>query len=1443
MQCYTELTPPTAVTHSLSLPFLSASANNLVIAKTSLLQIFALKAVLTDTASSTGASTRLRRNSTNTPGSSAVLTGTLQRVDRTPTTKLVLLAQYELSGVVTSLARVKILKSKSGGEALLVSLRNAKVSLVEWDPECYSISKISIHLYEGEKVPRSPWEPDENDNVSYLTVDPRSRCAALKFGARHLAIIPFHQQGDDLVMDDYDPDIDGEKPEPKVSHGKGGEEGKTAEKTPYGPSFVVSMLALDPTLLHPVHVAFLYEYREPTFGVLYSQVASSVSLLPERRDTLSYTVITLDLEQRALTALLSITNLPYDMFAVLPLQLPIGGSLLIGGNELIHVDQAGKTNGVAVNEFAKTSTSFSLADQSDLGFRLEGSLVEQLGHESSELLLILATGELAIIGFKIDGRSVSGMAIRQVSAQDGGSTLLAGPSCASLVGRGRLFVGSEDSDSVVLGWSRRLDKLKRQRPGLGVDAGMEVATPDMSDVEDGIDDDDDDDLYTSAKTEEKPKQAATAVDAFTQSDDYRFRIHDMLENLGPIRSVTLGKPQKPAKDAEGKGDAGPELMTISGRGQAGGLTTFRRQIDPHVVESHSIPNASRLWTVSVTRAPDGLSSEGQPEDLDNYIMASIESDGELRSASYKLTRSGLEEVKDEDFDPDAGATIEAGTLNNGTRIVQVLPTELRTFDADFSLAQIIPLAEEESMETAPKIIHASFADPYVLLVREDESIMLLRADEGGELEEVEQGAGLKRKGFRHGCLYEDSSDVFRLESEVEDEDDAGNVLMFLLTVGGGLQIFGLPNLGQFIYRAEGLSLLPPFLAPEFWRRSQAKEDLTEILVAELGNATYKPPYLILRSGSNDLILYQPYHSSVKGENDATLHFLKIPNPHFTKTSSLPSFYDDEADDSRREPMRAINDLNGYSAVFLPGQAPAFILKSATSPPQLINTREKPIRCLTRLNTSKCQRGFAYIDQKGTINFAQLPMDCQYHTGWVTRKIPFGEDVHALDYHEPTATYVVGVSKQVDFKVPEDETHPEWISDYSLSTGEVVMSIKTMNLEISENTHRRLPLIVVGTALIRGEDLPAQGRIYVFNIIPVVPEPDRPETGHRFKLIAKEEIKGAVTALSEIGTQGFLLAAQGQKCMVRGLKEDGTLLPVAFMDMQCYTSVVKELKGTGLCLMGDAVKGVWLAGYYEDPYQLRLFGKSPSHIEVLAADFLPDGKQLYLVVADANSNIHVLQFDPERKPPFPSPFPFSLPTHCPLPALLLPPTALPENRRANPSLSPPVDPKSLSGHLLLPHTTFHTASLTSSITLLPPPPSHPTSSSTPPSPSQPHLSTHNPPHTLLLTSPTGSLSLLTPLTPSTHRTLSALQSHLSSTLPQPLSLNPREFRHVEGAAAGEGMGMRAGVVDGMVVRRWMEGGRWRWWGEGGGEVGGVGGLRAVVGEGLGVGVGGGLEGLL
>lgn len=169
-----------------------------------------------------------------------------------------------------------------------------------------------------------------------------------------------------------------------------------------------------------------------------------------------------------------------------------------------------------------------------------------------------------------------------------------------------------------------------------------------------------------------------------------------------------------------------------------------------------------------------------------------------------------------------------------------------------------------------------------------------------------------------------------------------------------------------------------------------------------------------------------------------------------------------------------------------------------------------------------------------------------------------------------------------------------------------MCIKTMSsLETSENTPSRKTLIAVGTAFIRGEDLASAGRIYIWDIIDVVPEPGRPETNRKFKLMAKEDVKGAVTALSELGTQGFLIAAQGQKCMVRGLKEDGTLLPVAFMDMQCYVTAIKEMPGTGLCLMADAVKGLWLTGYYVCFMfyafcLLAIFSLSPSSFSFLSS---------------------------------------------------------------------------------------------------------------------------------------------------------------------------------------------------------------------------------------------------
>ena len=639
------------------------------------MQIFSLKSVLNDVDSPV--------DQKNTNATHENLRGSTQRLERVHTTKLILVAQYECSGTITSIARVKILQSKSGGEALLFSLQDAKLSLVEWDPETYSISTISIHYYERDDLLGGPWMPDLGRCVNYLSVDPSSRCAALKFGARHLAILPFRQTGDELVMDEYDPNIDGERHD---SLGKIKEAADSTEKTPYAASFVLSLLALDPNLSHPLHLAFLYEYREPTFGIISSQVAISTALLHERRDTVSYSVFTLDLEQRASTTLLTITNLPYDLFAVVPLRLPVGGALLIGGNELIHVDQAGKTTGVAVNEFAKQSSAFAMADQSDLALRLEYCVVEQLGLDNRELLLVLNTGEFVIITFKIDGRSVSGLSIRRVTQQNGGTIVKAGSSCTSMVGRGRMFVGSERADSVILGWSRRSDKPKRHRSRLTW-AEDETLGINEEDIEDEDDDVDDDDLYSGTKADDRGPEHSLSALVADSGDDYVFRIHDSLQNSGPMTDIALRNlaPFEVAEPTKGT-SSGLELTVSSGRGSAGGLTTLTKNVDLRIVEQYDILGVSGVWAICANQTPEETSvqySEGGDKTkakYDRYVIVSKSTWGEQLSNAYKFTATGPKEVKDTDFDPEAGATVEVGCVNSGNRIVQVLPGELRTFD-------------------------------------------------------------------------------------------------------------------------------------------------------------------------------------------------------------------------------------------------------------------------------------------------------------------------------------------------------------------------------------------------------------------------------------------------------------------------------------------------------------------------------------------------------------------------------------------------------------------------------------------------------------------------------------------------------------------------------------------------------------------------------------------
>ena len=967
MQCYTELIAPSAVTHAASLSFLHAKANNLVVAKTSLLQIYSLK--------------------TNGKG----------LPETNISSKLVLIAEYPLSGNVTSLAPVKALNTKSGGDALLIAFKDAKLSLVEWDPDNYKVSTVSIHYYEGENVSGQPFGPSLSQSQSILTVDPSSRCAALKFGARCLAILPFQQLGDELGEvgdDEYDAEIDAppsatiKRSQPALNETVDSD----AKQTPYKASFVLPLTALDPALTHPVDLKFLHEYREPTFGILSAPTQPSSALLEERKDILSYTVFTLDLEQRASTNLISVQKLPSDLWKVVPLPLPVGGALLVGLNEFVHVDQSGRTNAVAVNAFGEVVTSFGMTDQSDLNMKLENCEIESLDPKTGDLLVLSDDGSLAVLSFRLLGRNIGGLTVTPVPAGNGGALLGAAPSCIASSAGNTMFVGSEDGDSTLLSWSKPTSVLSRKRSHaqmLGQDAA--------ADEEEGEEDLDEDDLYATVPEVTKRTSSFSSPRTTDAASSYQFDIHDTLPSLGPINNVCFGRsPSMPADKLE--------FVAATGRRKASRLAFMGKEIVPSVLQSLTLENAQNAWSLCA-RSKD--IQQQPPHDIVDHDNMFFVYDGDGTKA-YDVTGNSEEnmaaytERTGTEFERE-GETLAVSTLAQGTRVVQCRRSEIRTYDAaDLALSQIIPMMDEET-DAELRIVHVSFSDPYVLVLRDDNSILVLRVDESGDIEPLESEGATKERKWLSGCLY-------------SGELTANDTAMFLLSSDGGLHIFSLPNC-ESTYTIPMLSHLPAVLSPDLpQRRVGAKESLTEILFADLGKEDTKQPFLILRSALDDLILYEPWGSNSGSWSD-NLRFRKVPLTYIPKFDELVA----EENDSRPAPLRSIT-LGGRSTIYVPGSVPSLIVKESISQPKVLDLRAKHIRAITPLHHKVCEHGFGLIDSTGNLQSRQLPPDVDFNTGWCVKKVALGDpaqEIRHVAFHDQRQIYVVATCRDVEFYFSEE----------------------------------------------------------------------------------------------------------------------------------------------------------------------------------------------------------------------------------------------------------------------------------------------------------------------------------------------------------------------------------------------------------------------------------------
>ncbi|KAI6887186.1 protein CFT1, partial [Hortaea werneckii] len=982
-----------------------------------------------------------------------------------------------------------------------------KLSLIEWDPENYRINTISIHYYEGENIITQPFGPTIGESESILTVDPGSRCAALKFGQRHLAILPFRQAGDE-VAEEVETGLDTDMAEPQgpelrrtTTNAEAEEETKP---TPYKSSFVLPLTMLDPALTHPVDLAFLHEYREPTFGILSSSQEPSCALLEERRDCLTYTVFTLDLEQRASTNLISVSKLPTDLWHVIPLALPVGGALLVGTNELVHIDQSGKTNAVAVNEYARQASSLNMADQSDLGMKLEGCELEVIDHATGDMLLVQGNGNLAILTFKLVGRNIAGMTVVPVTHERGGCHNASAPSSVAVMSSHSVFIGSEDGDSALLGWTKDTSGLSRKRSHAQMQ-GEESAVNDVEDAEDM----DDDDLYAPTNEVVKRTASVTSQSAGDDAASYHFHVQDELQSLAPINKTCFGREPSPANDKL-------ELLAGVGRGNASRAAFLSREIAPQRLSSTHFINAKASFIAGV-RSKEVAASATEARDNLLFVF-----DGD-ETKVYNITEPSALDQSEEDSDnlyterreiefESEGETIAIGTLGNGTRLVQGRRTELRTYDHELGLSQIIPMVDEET-DAELQVVAVSFSDPYVLVLRDDSSLQVLKIEKSGDVEPLDVSEASKASKWLSGCLY--AGDV-----------TGGQCCAFLLSEEGGLSVLALPDL-ELVYATPTLPFLPPVLWPNMAQRRGGKEALTELLVTDLGAKDVKRPYLIARTSLDDLAMYEPFwytgdNSNPKSSGFEGLRWRKVPNTYVPKYDEN---LDTDAADARPALLKAA-EIGGRHCVYVPGSSPSLLVKESTSLPRVLGLRSSAVNSFTTINRDGLHDGFALVEGDGSFVEYSLPSGATFGSGWHVQKLSLGEpaeEVRHLAYHGGRGVYVVATCRLADFYLVDQEGHVETdgaalrpqipqytlhllsaksrqvIQSFPMPYTELITSLKVMQLEVSEHTHLQKPMVVVGTATQRGEDMPAKGAVTVFDIIDVVPDPDLPESGIKLEV--------------------------------------------------------------------------------------------------------------------------------------------------------------------------------------------------------------------------------------------------------------------------------------------------------------------------------------------------------
>ncbi|XP_075169737.1 cleavage and polyadenylation specificity factor subunit 1 [Haematobia irritans] len=963
-----------------------------------------------------------------------------------PKMRLECLASYTLYGNVMSLQSVTLTGSMR--DALLISFKDAKLSVVQHDPDTYALKTLSLHYFEEEDI-RDGWTG--RYYIPMVRVDPDARCAIMLVYGKRLVVLPFRKENgiDEIELADV-------KPIKKAPTA-------IMSRTPILASYLIALRDLDEKIDNVLDIQFLHGYYEPTLLILYEPVRTFAGRVAVRSDTCVLVAISLNIQQRVHPIIWTVTGLPFDCIQVFPIQKPIGGCLVTSVNAIIYLNQSVPPYGVSLNSSADHSTNFPLKPQDGVRISLDAANIAFI--DVDKLVVSLRTGDLYVVTLCVDSMRT----VRNFHFHKAAASVLT--SCMCVCQSEYLFLGSRLGNSLLLHFTEEdqstvitLDEYETNDSG-----GGNVATADETRKARRIEDEELEVYGSGAKTS-------------VQLRKYIFEVCDSILNVGPINFMCAGervefeeggttmRPQ-----ASQLADLKIDIVASIGHSKNGAICVFANCINPQVITSFELDGCLDVWTVF-----DDVSRKTNHHDHHDFMILS-----QRTSTLVLQTGEEINEIDNTGFSCNQ-PTIFVGNLGQNRFIVQVTTRSVRLLQGK-RLIQNVPIDEG-----AP-VVQVSIADPYVCLrVLHGKVITLaLRETKGTPRLAINKNTISSVPAVISLAAYKDLSGLFTTKSDdilnltgsggnslysglgymkaepnmkIEDEEDllygeTGNAFKmnsmadlakqsrqknsdwwrrllvqvkstYWLVVGresGTLEIYSMPDM-KLVYLVNdvgnGDAVLTDSMefVPATLSQTDNKQGILlncmpqhvnsplpiEIAMVGLGYQGNRP--LLMIRTRLELLIYQAYRYA-KGHMKIRFRKINTINVRDDDDKTMEVDDDDSSEldsynlqDRYISKLRYFSNISGLNGVVVCGPNPCFIFLTGKGELRVHRYTNGYLRSFSAFNNVNCPLGFLSFDTTFDLKICVLPTYLTYDSPWPARKVPLRCTPKQIVYHRENRVY-------------------------------------------------------------------------------------------------------------------------------------------------------------------------------------------------------------------------------------------------------------------------------------------------------------------------------------------------------------------------------------------------------------------------------------------------------